>query len=113
MHETSLMVSVMEIIEEQARLEGCRRVTRVTLEIGQLAGVDPAAMRFAFDVGTRDSVAEGAELIIEETGGRARCPACGRSAPVAVFFEACGACGQVPQEITAGRAMRIVSLDVE
>jgi hydrogenase nickel incorporation protein HypA/HybF len=113
MHEMSLMVSMLEIIEDQARQEGFRRVTRVTLEIGQMAGVDPEAMRFAFEAGTLDSVAEGAELIIEETIGRARCPACGLEAPVQVFYEPCAACGQVPQEIIAGRAMRIVSLDVD
>jgi hydrogenase nickel incorporation protein HypA/HybF len=113
MHEMSLMASMLEIIEEQVRLEGCRRVTRVTLEIGRLSGVDAEAMRFAFDASTKDSVAEGAELAIEETNGRAHCPACGLEATVAVFYEACDACGQVPQEITAGRALRIVSLDVE
>jgi hydrogenase nickel incorporation protein HypA/HybF len=113
MHEMSLMATMLEIIEEQARREGFRRVTRVSMEIGRLSGVDAEAMRFAFDVGTRNSVAEGAELVIEETQGLARCPVCAREAPVQVFYEACAACGQAPQEITAGRAMRLVSLDVE
>jgi hydrogenase nickel incorporation protein HypA/HybF len=113
MHEMSLMASMLEIIEEQARLEGFHQVTRVTLEIGRLAGVDPEAMRFAFDVGIQESVAAGAELLIEETEGRARCPACGQEAPVLVFYEPCAACGQMPQEIVAGRTMRILSLDVE
>jgi hydrogenase nickel incorporation protein HypA/HybF len=113
MHETSLMVSMLEIIEEQARLEGFQRVTRVSLEIGKLAGVDPEAMRFAFDVGTVDSVVEGAELVIEETAGLARCPGCALEATVQVFYEPCAACGWVPQEILAGRTMRILSLDVE
>ena len=113
MHEMSLMASMLEIIEDQARAEGFERVTRVFLEIGRLAGVEAEAMRFAFDVGTHGSVAEGAELVIEETGGLARCQACGAEAPLEHFYDPCPACGKIPMEILAGRELRIVSLDVE
>jgi hydrogenase nickel incorporation protein HypA/HybF len=70
MHEMSLMASMLERIEEQARVDGYVRVARVILEIGLASGVEPEAMRFAFQVNTRGSVAEGAELVIEETPGR-------------------------------------------
>ena len=113
MHEMSRMASMLEIIEDQARAEGFERVTRVFLEIGRLAGVEAEAMRFAFDVGTRDSVAEGAELVIEETEGRGHCHACGAEAVLEAFYDPCPACGAVGLEILAGRGLRIVSLEVE
>ena len=113
MHEMSLMASMLDLIEDQAAKEGFRLVTRVTLEIGTLAGVEAEAMRFAFDVATQDSVAQGAELVIEETQGLARCTVCGSLAPVAAFYDPCPACGRAPQEIVRGRELRIVSLDVE
>lgn len=113
MHEMSLMASMLEIIEDQARTEGFTQVTRVVLEIGRLSGVEPEAMRFAFDVGTAGSVAEGAELLMEETLGRARCPACGLETPVEAFYDPCPACAKYPLEILAGRDMRIISLEVE
>ena len=113
MHEMSLMASMLEIIEAQARLDGFRHVARVILEIGRLSGVEPEAMRFAFDVTTRDSVAEGAELVIEATPGRARCGSCGAEAPVQACFDPCAACGGFPQEILAGRELRLLALDVD
>lgn len=113
MHEMSLMASMLEIIEDQARTEGFGQVTRVVLEIGRLSGVEPEAMRFAFDVGTAGSIAEGADLLLEETPGRARCPACGLETPVEAFYDPCPACAGYPLEILQGRDMRIVSLDVE
>lgn len=113
MHEMSLMASMLDIIQDQARAEGFRRVTRVILEVGKLAGADAEALRFAFDVSTEDSVAQGAELLIEEPEGRARCPTCGREATVQAFYDPCAACGQMPQELIAGRELRVVALDVD
>jgi hydrogenase nickel incorporation protein HypA/HybF len=113
MHEMALMASMLEIIQDQARQEGFSRVLRVVLEVGRLSAVDPEAMRFAFDVGTQDSVAQGAELTIQETEGLARCISCGTEAQVLAFYDPCPACGRVPLEIVAGRDMRLVSLDVE
>lgn len=113
MHEMSLMASLLEIIEDQARAEGFASVSRVVLEIGRLAGVEAEAMRFAFDVGTRGTLAEGAVLDIEETPGRGRCAACGGEAPLEAFYDPCPACGSGPLEILTGRELRVVSLDVE
>jgi len=109
----SLMASMLEIIEDHAAREGFRRVLRVDLEIGRLSGVEPEAMRFAFDAGTRDSVAEGAELVIQETPCLARCPACALESPLEAFYDPCPACGGYPMEILSGRVMRIVNLEVE
>ena len=113
MHEMSLMASMLEIIEAQARADAFERVTRVVLEVGLLAGVEPEAMRFAFDVGTHGSVAQGAVLELQETPGRGRCPGCGLEAVLEAFYDPCPACGRLPMAILAGRELRIVSLEVE
>ena len=113
MHEMALTTRMLELIEAQALQSGFRRVARVILEIGRLSGVEPEAIRFAFDVVTRDSVAEGAELVIEATPGRARCPACGAEAAVQACYDPCAACGGFPQEILAGRDLRLLALDVD
>ena len=113
MHEMSLMASMLEIIEDRAREDGFHQVLRVHLEIGRLSGVEPEAMRFAFDVSTAGTVAAGAELVIQETEGRGRCCACGREAVLEAFYDPCAACGEVPMEMLSGRDMRILSLDVE
>jgi hydrogenase nickel incorporation protein HypA/HybF len=67
MHELSIANSIVEICAGRA---GDARVTRVRLEIGQLAAVMPDAVRFCFDVCAKDTVLEGAALEIFETAGQ-------------------------------------------
>ncbi len=113
MHEMSLMAGMMEIIQDEARDQGFARVTKVVLEIGQLAGVEPEAMRFAFDVCTEGSVAEGADLEIEATEGLARCVSCARTFPVRACYGTCPFCAGADLRIVSGREMRLKFLDVE
>jgi Zn finger protein HypA/HybF involved in hydrogenase expression len=57
------------------------RVLAVRLEIGKLAQVEPEAMRFAFDVVKRGSLADQASLEIVETDGTAWCMPAARRSP--------------------------------
>ena len=79
MHEMSLAESVREIVDETARANGARRVAAVRLEIGRLAQVEIEAMRFAFEVVMRGSLADTARLEIVETDGTAWCMRCSRA----------------------------------
>lgn len=47
MHEVALVESILAAIEERVR---AAQVQRVRLQVGQLAGVLPEALRFSFDV---------------------------------------------------------------
>lgn len=113
MHEMSLAESMLQIIEDNARSGGYARVKTVWLEVGRLAGVEPEALRFCFDAVTRDSLAEGASLVILETAGIGRCLTCGKSVEVAQRYDPCPECGGFPVEVTGGTEMRISELEVE
>jgi hydrogenase nickel incorporation protein HypA/HybF len=113
MHEMSLAEGVREIVEEVARANGARRVSVVRLEIGRLSQVEVDAMRFAFEVVQRGSVAEGARLDIIETDGRAWCMRC--SAPVVIERrgDACPACQSFQLQVTGGDRMRVLDIEIE
>ncbi|BDU72806.1 hydrogenase maturation nickel metallochaperone HypA [Mesoterricola silvestris] len=113
MHELSLMAGMLGIIAGEARGQGFTRVSRIVLEIGALSGVEPEALRFAFDVSARGTVAEGAELEIEETEGRAQCGACGHTVPVRGTWGGCPACGTDALKVIAGKETRVKYLDVD
>lgn len=112
MHEMSLAENVREIIEDAAREQGFARVMTVRLEIGQLSGVEPEAMRFCFDAAMAGSLAEGARLEIVETPGQGCCEDCGHDMPIASLYEACSQCGGYRVRVTGGDAMRIRDLEV-
>ncbi|VTR15067.1 hydrogenase nickel incorporation protein HybF [Serratia fonticola] len=50
----------MELIEQQARQHGAKRVTAVWLEIGALSCIEEHALRFSFASASRNTLAEGA-----------------------------------------------------
>ena len=113
MHEMSLAESVLQIVQDAARGQGFSRVKTVRLEIGQLAGVEPEAMRFCFDVVTRETLADQARLEIVATPGEGWCMMCGRPVPIAARFDACPECGSHQVEATGGLEMRVSELEVE
>jgi hydrogenase nickel incorporation protein HypA/HybF len=110
MHEMSITQGVVDICESHA--EG-RRVTSVTLEIGDLSGVVPDAVEFCFDACTRGTPLEGACLIIERVPARGRCHGCGVDFALAAYFDPCPACGSYGVEFLSGEELRVKELEVE
>jgi hydrogenase nickel incorporation protein HypA/HybF len=113
MHEMSLAEGVLQAMEEAARREGFARVTAVRLEIGALASVEPDALAFCFDVVTRGSLAEGAQLEFVRTPGTGWCMPCGRAVVVDREHQACPECGSYQVQVTGGTQMKIRELAVE
>ena len=113
MHEMSLAENVLQIIEESARIQNFRRVRTVVLEIGQLAAVEPEAMRFCFEAVASGSIAEGALLEIIEIPGAGHCESCGEVVAMQEPYGLCPACGSPRLRIVAGNRMRIKDLEVE
>jgi len=113
MHEMSLCESLIGVIEDQATVHDYRRVNTVRLEVGTLACVEPEALRFCFDLVTRGTLADGAELQIIETKPEAWCLACSHAVPVLQRFDACPDCGSYQLQLTGGDELRIKDLEVD
>jgi len=112
MHEMSLAESVREIVEETARANGAQRVAAVRLEIGRLAQVEIEAMRFAFEVVRRGSLAEGARLDIVEVDGSAWCMHCSETVPITQRGDACPLCGSYQLQVSSGDRMRVMDIEI-
>lgn len=108
MHELAIGQSIVTAVTERL---GEERVRRLVLEVGQLSGVVPDALRFCFDLCTRDTPVEGAELEIREIPGRARCGDCGREVEMESPFGVCG-CGSPSLDVLCGRELRIKEVEV-
>lgn len=107
MHEMSLAEGVRGIVEDSARAHAAQRVTRIVLEIGELAAVEVDSLRFCLDVVLRDSVAEGAELVIDSVPGSGWCLACAVTVPIHQRYDACPHCGGYQVQPTGGTEMRV------
>jgi len=106
-HETSLMKNLLSIVDRTACGDGAGPVRVVHLKIGEMAGVNADALRFAFEVMAKDSVAADAVLEIERVPLSIRCTACGAEFRPGGFVFICTACGSSEIEILTGREMEV------
>jgi hydrogenase nickel incorporation protein HypA/HybF len=113
MHEMALAEGILRIIEDQAAASGFERVTRVRAEVGRLAGVEIAALRFSFDAVMNGSVADSAVLEIVETPGQGWCMDCGTTVEISALYDACPLCGGYQVHATGGMEMRVLDLEVD
>ncbi len=113
MHEMSLAMSILQIVEEAAREQRFGRVRSVWLEIGELAAVEADAMRFCFDAVSRGTRAEGATLTVIGVVGQGLCFNCNQTVPLAALYDPCPVCGGHPVQATGGTEMRVKELEVE
>jgi hydrogenase nickel incorporation protein HypA/HybF len=112
MHELSLMEQTLAIALEHAQREGASHIHQLTMRVGALSGVVPDALRFAFDVLTPGTIAEGARLDIESVPLVARCARCGQEFEAADLLGECPRCGETATELRQGRELELASLEV-
>lgn len=112
MHEMSICEGILQVIEDQATQQKFSEVKRVRLEIGPLAGVEPEALHFSYDVVVRGSIAEGSKLEVINLPANGWCMPCGKTVDVKQRFDSCPECGSHQIEITGGDELRIKDMEV-
>jgi hydrogenase nickel incorporation protein HypA/HybF len=113
MHEMSLVISILDIAETQARAADARVINRIIVEVGALAGVENDALTFCFTAARLDTMAANGELEIREIAGWGTCPACGLDGPASDFVAVCSLCDEGVLQIKQGRELRVSSINVD
>lgn len=113
MHEASLAGGILQLVEDAARREGFRRVTQLRLQAGQLAGVEPRALRFALEALSPGTCLQDAHFEIEEPPGEAWCLPCGQTVAIAQRGDACPHCGHYQLQPTGGTELKVLDMLVE
>lgn len=108
MHELSITQSVVDVVCENAR---GRPVRSVRIEVGRISGVVVESLEFCFELVAAGTLVEGARLEFDQPDGRAHCRECSSDFTVDDLILLCP-CGSTCVEITAGRDLRIMSMEV-
>jgi len=113
MHELGMMESALALVQRYATEQRANRVERVVLRIGTLSGVDPESLRFAFDVVSRGTPAEGASFEIESVPAAVFCRGCQKEfeGTNQGFIFQCPECGDFCGEIRRGREIELGRLE--
>jgi hydrogenase nickel incorporation protein HypA/HybF len=107
------MTSALDAVLQQARTRGAHQVHRIVLRVGALSGIEPEALRFAFDVVTRDTLAAGSALELDAVPARAHCAACAADfSAESGFIFSCPRCGQLSGDLRQGRELELAQIEM-
>jgi hydrogenase nickel incorporation protein HypA/HybF len=113
MHEVSLALSLLDIIERKCREEGFQKIESVRVRVGKASSVQPEAFSFAFEVVKKDTLARNARFIIDLIPLGGTCSACGnRFETEDAYILECPSCGSPSLQITQGYELEVVEMEV-
>jgi len=122
MHELSLSTAIIDTVLRHA--EG-RPVSSVEIKIGRMRQVVPESLTFYFQIGSRDTLAQGAELEFGLIDALMRCGSCSHEwdpAPPPAENEEqvmvlpqfrCPSCGEPGADVLAGEEFEVESITVD
>ncbi len=124
MHEFSAACSIVDTAVEAARANRATKVAVVNVEVGEFTFLIPEQLEFNFEIASKNTILEGAQLNISRTPGILKCSECGTEGPaemdpalppqIAVFSPMkCPKCGSSSTTITGGKEFVITSIEAE
>lgn len=113
MHEMALMAGVFDIIRQHTAAIPDKKVTCVTLVVGEMTNAVPEALEAAFEVLSQGTNTEGARLEIRSIPLTAACSECGWEGKTEKFNFICPECSALGLEIKSGRELYVESLEVD
>lgn len=114
MHEVSVALSLLEIIEKQCQEKGYLSVESVKVRVGKAGGIMPEAFAFAFETAKKDTLAQNARFIIDVVPLGGFCNGCQKQFETEeIFVLACPLCASPSFQINQGYELELVEMDVD
>jgi len=113
MHELSIANSLVELATEHAALAGAEKITSLTLRIGALSCVHKSALEFSFELVTKDTILDGAELKIIDVPVTVFCAPCGLEVQLpGIQNFRCPICNTPSADIRQGKELDLDSIEI-
>lgn len=110
----SIVQALLEQVESEVEKSGEHgRVVSLQLIIGRLSGVHADAIRFAFELLAPDSIAKGAELLIDQPQAVLHCRRCDSRREIDELLVNCPECGSADVTISGGQQLLLQSIELE
>jgi len=111
MHELSITQSLLDIIIQEVNKNSISRVTSVKLKVGKFTSIEPSCLTFYFELLSKDTPAEGADLRIESVSIKGKCQNCQEVFETNDFLFVCPVCLSQNIEIINGRELYIEEIE--
>ena len=112
MHEFAVCQDMLTQIESIAADEQAAAVDMVTVRIGPLSGIEAHLLKQAFPLAAAGTVAEKAELIVEELPIKVKCQLCNAETEAKANRLICGECGDYHTQLLSGDEMLLASVEL-
>lgn len=113
MHELGIVFHIIRTVEDTGRANRIRRVSAVTLELGEVSGVVGDYLQDCWKwAAARSGMLAGAELRVETIPARTLCEACGEVYPTLPQGRICPVCGSDRTHLIQGNEMLIREIAV-
>ena len=113
MHEIGIANSILDVVKAETRQRPGSVPCKVGVRIGELAGVNPDALRFSFEILTRETEFPEVQLEIEMCPRRHFCPECNLDFSVIEFDSRCPRCSYETTRCVSGDQLEIAYLEME
>ncbi|MDN5293900.1 MAG: hydrogenase nickel incorporation protein HypA/HybF [Eubacteriales bacterium] len=112
MHETALVASILELVEQHLRQHQLQKLKKIKLLVGTMSGASPEALQFAFAAAVVSTPHQEAELEIEEVAAEAECSLCGEKFPYQPGT-GCPRCHSYFVRLTRGEELLVEYIEAE
>lgn len=114
MHEATIAMNIMEIVQEQCLLAGIKKVSAIKVQIGRNSGVVKHSLTFAFNTMKHKTQADQAKLVIEDIPVSGWCNTCNRDFSVEKsYILFCPICGLSDFILKGGNELNVVEIEGE
>jgi hydrogenase nickel incorporation protein HypA/HybF len=113
MHEMGIAHSVLEAVRTEMSLHPGTYPCKVGVRVGEMAAIDPEALRFCFEAMIQETDLALLELAIEFCPRRHRCQVCEGEFIVRDYDSSCPQCSSLATTCISGDQLELAYLEVE
>ena len=109
----SIVASIVDIAEDEARKANANKITEVELDIGTISGIELEALNFAFMALKPKTMLKNAEIKINKIQAISKCLKCENEFETEDVFTLCPKCDSYETMILQGKEMKVKSILVD
>ena len=112
MHELSIAEGIVSVVRDSVQLGEGERVLTVEIVAGELTGIVRETLDFCFGFAAKDTILQGAELVVAIQPVSGRCRACSEEFNVESYEFVCPKCAATDIEMASGQELYVKQVEV-
>ncbi len=113
MHELSIALNIIDIVNDTFAKAKAERVNDIELEIGKFSGIELNALEFALQTSMTDIHLKNAKVEIITLDGKGICKNCKNEFIMKTLYDECPVCKSFDVDIIEGQELKVKSINVD